>query len=90
VPRTRPPQGPSGQTDPGAKPEIDDELYHEGVIEDLTSRDKIAGGNPVWLVGFGGGATLALTLAAQHPELYAGVAAFEPSRFDIAPPAQRI
>jgi pimeloyl-ACP methyl ester carboxylesterase len=40
----------------------------------------------VWLVGFGGGATLALTVAAQYPDLYTGVAAFEPSRIEIAPP----
>jgi predicted esterase len=77
----------SWQTDPGVDPEIDDGLYLERVLGDLASRGEIAGGNAVWLVGFGGGATLALTMAAEYPDLYTGVAAFEPARFDIAPPA---
>lgn len=80
--------GASWQTDPGVNPEIDDELYLERVVGDLTSRGVIAGRNGVWLVGFGGGATLALTVAARYPDLYTGVAAFDPSRLDIAPPAK--
>jgi predicted esterase len=75
-----------GQADSGLEPRIE-ALYLERVVGDLVSRGVIADPDPVWLVGFGGGATLALTVAAKHPDLYAGVAAFGPDRFDIPPPA---
>lgn len=88
VPAPRPPgaAGATWQTDDGADPAIDDALYVERIGQDLASRGVIAGGNGVWLVGSGGGATLALTLAAQSPTLYTGVAAIEPTRVDIDPP----
>jgi pimeloyl-ACP methyl ester carboxylesterase len=74
------------QTDDGAHPQVDDEGYLRRVLEDLKTRGVIAGGNPVWLVGHGGGAALALAAAAHHPELYSAVAAYKPSRLDLPLP----
>jgi pimeloyl-ACP methyl ester carboxylesterase len=74
------------QTDDGANPQVDDAAYLRRVVDDMAARGVITGGNPVYLFGHAGGAALALKLAAAHPELYSGVAAFKPSRLDLPLP----
>jgi predicted esterase len=66
------------QTDAAAPSEVDDDAYLRGIVADLSGRAVIEGGNEIWLVGFGSGATLALSAAGRHPDLYSGVAAFAP------------
>jgi pimeloyl-ACP methyl ester carboxylesterase len=67
------------QTDPGANRALDDEAYLAALVEQLAKRGTITGGNAVFLVGYGGGGTLALETAAQHSERYTGVAALLPA-----------
>jgi pimeloyl-ACP methyl ester carboxylesterase len=78
------------QTDPGANPAVDDEAYLAGVIEQLQKRGKITGANPVFLIGYGGGGTLALETAAEHPDRYRGVAALLPSGVNRARPEEHL
>lgn len=73
------------QTDAGAHPQVDDETYLDRIVLDLARRGVIGGGNDVWLVGSGSGAVMALSVAAHHPERYAGVAALMPDRLDPLP-----
>lgn len=67
------------QTDEGAHPAVDDSEYLRGVVEQLQEKRQLARGE-VLLAGYGSGAVMALTAALRHPERYAGVAAFLPSR----------
>ncbi|MEO8182771.1 MAG: hypothetical protein ABI895_28390 [Deltaproteobacteria bacterium] len=67
------------QTDEGAHPAVDDSEYLRGVVEQLREKRHLARGE-VFLAGYGSGAVMALTAALRHPERYAGVAAFLPSR----------
>lgn len=85
---TRPSSEGSGgwETDDGANPQVDDQAYLRLVLDDMRTRGVITGQNPVWLIGQGGGAALALKAAALHPDLYAGVVAQAPSRLDLPLP----
>ncbi len=74
------------QTRAGAHPEIDDEAYLAGIVQDLTARGVVSGNNDVLLLGFGEGATMALAAAAKRPDRYAAVAAFMPSRVAVPAP----
>jgi predicted esterase len=77
-------------TDGRTHPEIEDDVYLERIVSDLVARELIDGTNDVFLLGYGGGATMALDVAARHPSAYAGVAAFKPRGLqDIAPPVRR-
>jgi polyhydroxybutyrate depolymerase len=58
--------------------EVDELEYLERIVGDLTSRNLIRGDNPIYLVGHSNGGGLALSAVQQHPERYAGVAAFMP------------
>jgi poly(3-hydroxybutyrate) depolymerase len=66
------------QTDQQAHPEVDDEAYLEAVVTDLGARDVIGGHNPVVLVGYAGGATMALAAAVDQRNRYAAVVAWMP------------
>jgi pimeloyl-ACP methyl ester carboxylesterase len=78
------------QTDPGANRALDDEAYLAAVIEQLEKRGAITGTNPVFLIGYGGGGTLALETAAEHPNRYVGVAALLPSGVNRARPEEHL
>jgi pimeloyl-ACP methyl ester carboxylesterase len=78
------------QTDRGANPALDDEAYLAGVIEQLELRGAITRANPVFLIGYGGGGTLALETAAEHPDRYVGVAALLPSGVNRARPEEHL
>jgi len=67
------------QTDAEAYPSVDDVAYLQAVVDDLRARLGLARGD-VFLAGQGSGAVMALVAALQHPERYAGVAAFLPAR----------
>jgi poly(3-hydroxybutyrate) depolymerase len=67
-------------TDEGTQREVDDEEYLERVLSDLVVRHVIDGNNDVYLVGYGGGAMLALHAAVRRPNAYAGVAAILPPK----------
>jgi poly(3-hydroxybutyrate) depolymerase len=74
------------QTDSRTHPEVDDEEYLERIISDLVVRHVIAGDNDVYLVGYVGGAMMALTAAARHPYAYVGVAAILPPKPESVEP----
>jgi poly(3-hydroxybutyrate) depolymerase len=57
---------------------VDEIEYLQRIIDDLESRNLIRGDNPIYLVGHSNGGGLALSATRQHPERYAGVAAFMP------------
>ncbi|HEY7376883.1 MAG TPA: alpha/beta hydrolase-fold protein [Polyangia bacterium] len=57
---------------------VDELGYLRRIVDDLTARAVIAGGNDVYLVGQSNGGGMALSAARQRPDLYAGVAAFMP------------
>jgi predicted esterase len=67
------------QTDAEAYPSVDDVAYLQAIIDDLRTVRGLAQGD-VFLAGYGSGAVMALVAALQHPERYAGVAAFLPDR----------
>jgi poly(3-hydroxybutyrate) depolymerase len=76
----------SEYTDDGAT--VDEVGYLARIVEDLTARAVIAGGNDVYLVGQSNGGGMALSAARQRPDAYAGVAAFMPFvGFSPSPPA---
>jgi poly(3-hydroxybutyrate) depolymerase len=58
--------------------EVDDLEYLQRIVDDLKARHLIGGNNPIYLVGHSNGGGLALSATRQHPERYAGVAAFMP------------
>ena len=60
------------------------------MIEHLEKRGTIAQANPVFLIGYGGGGTLALQTAAEHPDRYVGVAALLPSAVNRARPDEHL
>jgi poly(3-hydroxybutyrate) depolymerase len=66
----------SEYTDLGAT--VDEVGYLRRIVEDLTARAVIAGGNDVYLVGQSNGGGMVLSAARQQPDAYAGVAAFMP------------
>lgn len=66
----------SEYTDLGAT--VDEVGYLRRIVEDLTARAVIAGGNDVYLIGQSNGGGMALSAARQRPDAYAGVAAFMP------------
>jgi len=68
------------QTDEGAHPAVDDSEYLRAVVEQLREKRGLAQSGEVFLAGYGSGAVMALSAALRHPERYAGVAAFLPSR----------
>jgi len=76
----------SEYTDLGAT--VDEVDYLRRIVEDLTARGVIAGGNDVYLVGQSNGGGMVLSAARQRPDAYAGVAAFMPfAGFSpVAPP----
>jgi predicted esterase len=77
-------------TDERTHPEIEDDVYLQRVVNDLIARELIGGANDVFLLGYGGGATMALDAAARQPLAYAGVAAFMPRGPEyIEPPVPR-
>jgi poly(3-hydroxybutyrate) depolymerase len=55
-------------------PQVNDEEYLQQVVEDMLTRRVIDGTNPVFLVGHGEGAGMALEAAAHRTDFYAGVA----------------
>jgi len=57
---------------------VDEVAYLRQIVEDLTARAVIAGGNDVYLVGQSNGGGMVLSAARQRPDAYAGVAAFMP------------
>src|SRR5215471_19017918 len=57
---------------------VDELGYLRRIVEDLTARTVIAGGNEVYLVGQSNGGGMALSAARQRPDTYTGVAAFMP------------
>jgi poly(3-hydroxybutyrate) depolymerase len=57
---------------------VDELAYLQRIVDDLTARAVIAGGNDVYLVGQSNGGGMALSAARQRPDAYAGVAAFMP------------
>jgi poly(3-hydroxybutyrate) depolymerase len=67
------------QTDAAAHPAVDDFAYLQGIVRDLRAKRGLAQGE-VFLAGYGSGAVMALAAALQHPDRYAGVAAFLPTR----------
>jgi predicted esterase len=67
------------QTDVAAHPAVDDVAYLQAIVQDLRARRGLAKGE-VFLAGYGSGAVMALAAALQHPDRYAGVAAFLPAR----------
>jgi predicted esterase len=79
------------QTDADAHPLVDDVAYLDAIVGDL--RRQGLAQREVFLLGQGSGGVMALAAALQHPEQYAGVAAFLPPRMPelgelaAAPPA---
>jgi len=67
------------QVDAAAFPSVDDVAYLQAIVDDVRTQRGLAQGD-VFLAGQGSGAVMALTAALQHPERYAGVAAFLPAR----------
>lgn len=67
------------QTDRAAHPAVDDVAYLQAIVQDLRARLGLANGE-IFLAGYGSGAVMALAAALQHPDRYAGVAAFLPAR----------
>ncbi|MEY4545549.1 MAG: hypothetical protein RL685_1744 [Pseudomonadota bacterium] len=67
------------QTDEGVHPAVDDSVYLQAIVDDLRDRRGLAQGE-VFLAGYGSGAVMALSAALQHPDRFAGVAAFLPPR----------
>jgi poly(3-hydroxybutyrate) depolymerase len=67
------------QTDEGVHPAVDDSLYFQAIVDDLRERRGLAQGE-IFLAGYGSGAVMALSAALQHPDRFAGVAAFLPAR----------
>jgi polyhydroxybutyrate depolymerase len=57
---------------------VDELDYLQRIVDDLQARQLIRGDNPIYLVGHSNGGGLALSATRQHPERYAGVAAFMP------------
>jgi poly(3-hydroxybutyrate) depolymerase len=57
---------------------VDDVDYLARIVDDLSARAVIAGGNDVYLVGQSNGGGMALAAARLRPDAYAGVAAFMP------------
>ncbi len=77
-------------TDELTHPEIEDDVYLQRIVSDLITREVIRGNNDVFLLGYGGGATMALEAVAGQPSSYAGVAALLPTNAQtIEPPAYR-
>ncbi|HKO93491.1 MAG TPA: hypothetical protein VJU61_20195, partial [Polyangiaceae bacterium] len=68
------------QADGDTHPAVDDSEYLKGIVEHLRLQRGLARSSKVFLAGYGSGAVMALAAAMQHPDRYAGVAAFLPTR----------
>lgn len=66
------------RSEQGGPEGIDDVGYLDRIVADLRGRGVIAGGNDVYLIGQSNGGGMVLRAAREHPESYAGVAAFMP------------